>query len=118
MAETLYADGSILSSAGDDAKSTVNTILESARITLSDLESFVERYQVIKKKSTGAGFVVERGWSEMILHNYRTVRWTIDGNGNINDLRNLLQMHSNTLNLTLQVCARIPREFQVISYMS
>ncbi|KAK0334123.1 hypothetical protein LTR59_015195 [Friedmanniomyces endolithicus] len=73
VAETLHTDGGILSQADGDTKNAVNTILESARRPLSDLESFVDRYQVIRKERTnGGGFVVERSWSEVVLANYRT----------------------------------------------
>ena len=71
VAEALHTDGSILSSAEPETRVAVNTILESARTTLSDLESFVERYQVIKKKETNGGFVVERSWSDVVMANYK-----------------------------------------------
>jgi hypothetical protein len=101
VAETLHTDGSILAQADGDTKSAVNTIIESARKTLSDLESFVERYQVIKKKETNGGFVVERSWSEVVLANYKTFKWTTEG-GDLTELRNMLQMHTNTIQLTMQ----------------
>lgn len=66
VAETLHSDGSILAQAETETRGAVNLILESAQKTLSDLESFVERYQVIKKKETNGGFVVERSWSEVV----------------------------------------------------
>ena len=101
MAEALHEDGSILSQAEDQTKYAVNTILESARKTLEDLESFVDRYQVIKKKDTGHGFVVERSWSTVVLANYRTFKWTTEG-GDIQALRNMLQMHVDCIDLTMQ----------------
>lgn len=102
VAETLHADGSILASADDDTISAVDSILDSARKTLDDLDSFVERYQVIKKKETsGGGFAVERSWSDVVVANYRALKWTTEG-GDINDLRNMLQMHTNSINLTMQ----------------
>lgn len=98
----LDTDGSLLSKAEPETKAAVSTILESARKTLSDLESFVERYQVIKKtKTNNGGFVVERSWSEVVLANYRTFKWTTEG-GDITELRNMLHMHTNTINLTMQ----------------
>ncbi|KXT14486.1 hypothetical protein AC579_840 [Pseudocercospora musae] len=101
VAEALHEDGSILFQANPDTKSAVNTILDSAHRTLDDLESFVGRYQVIRKKETGHGFVVERSWSEVVLANYRTFKWTTEG-GDIADLRNMLAMHTNSINLTMQ----------------
>ncbi|KAK4539810.1 hypothetical protein LTR36_010344 [Oleoguttula mirabilis] len=102
VAETLHTDGSILSQAEPETRVAVSVILESARKTLSDLESFVERYQVIKKRVTnGGGFVVERSWSEVVMANYKTFQWTTEG-GDISELRNMLQMHTNTINLVMQ----------------
>ena len=101
-AETLHADGSILSQAEPETRGAVNDILDSAGRTLGDLESFVERYQVIRKRSTGGGgFAVERSWSEAIMANYKTLKWTTEG-GDISELRNMLHMHTNTINLTMQ----------------
>ncbi|KAK0889971.1 hypothetical protein LTS16_026541, partial [Friedmanniomyces endolithicus] len=102
VAETLHTDGGILSQADGDTKNAVNTILESARRPLSDLESFVDRYQVIRKERTnGGGFVVERSWSEVVLANYRTLKWTTEG-GDITELRNMLGTPTNTINLVMQ----------------
>lgn len=100
-AETLHSDGSILSRAEPETRGAVNEILESAGRTLSDLESLVDRYQVIRKRETNGGFVVERSWSEAIIANYRTIKWTTEG-GDITELRNMLHMHTNTINLTMQ----------------
>ena len=100
-AETLHADGSILSRAEPETRGAVNAILDSAGRTLGDLESFIERYQVIRKRETTSGFVVERSWSEVVMANYKTFKWTTEG-GDITDLRNMLQMHTNTINLTMQ----------------
>ncbi|KAK4569907.1 hypothetical protein LTR86_002876 [Recurvomyces mirabilis] len=101
VAESLHTDGETLSQADNETRAAVNTILESARATLSDLESFVERYQVIKKNQTSGGFVVERSWSQVVLANYKTFKWTTEG-GTIDELRNMLQMHTNTIQLTMQ----------------
>ena len=100
-AEALHADGSILSRAEPETLSAVNAILESAARTLGDLESFVEQYSVIKKRETKGGFVVEKTWSEVIIANWKTFKWTTEG-GSITELRNILQMHTNTINLTMQ----------------
>ncbi|KAK1810126.1 hypothetical protein LTR12_015522 [Friedmanniomyces endolithicus] len=101
VAEALHTDGGMLSRADEDTKSAVNAILKSAHTTLSDLESFVERYQVIKKKATRGGVVVERSWNKVVVANYRTFKWTTEG-GSIIELRNMLQMHSNSINLVMQ----------------
>ncbi|UJO18753.1 uncharacterized protein CLAFUR5_07098 [Fulvia fulva] len=101
VAETLHSDGSILSQADNDTKSAISAILESAHRTLDDLDSFVDRYQVIKKKETNAGFVVERSWSDVVLANYNKFKWTTEG-GDVTELRNMLQMHTSSINLTMQ----------------
>ena len=101
VAETLHEDGSVLSHADSDTTAAVSTILQSAHKTLDDLDSFVDRYQVIRKKETNGGFVVERSWSEVVVANYKTFKWTTEG-GDITALRNILQMHSNSINLTMQ----------------
>ncbi|KAK0291662.1 hypothetical protein LTS16_004161 [Friedmanniomyces endolithicus] len=101
VAEALHTDGGMLSRADEDTKTAVNSIMESAHTTLSDLESFVERYQVIKKRNTRGGVVVERSWNEVVVANYRTFKWTTEG-GSIVELRNMLQMHSNSINLVMQ----------------
>lgn len=95
VAETLNSDGSILDKAEDSTKSAVSTILDSAQRTLSDLESFVSRYRIIKPQ-TG-----ERAWSEIVLANYKTLKWTTEG-GDIFALRDMLHMHTSTINLTMQ----------------
>jgi hypothetical protein len=95
VAETLNSDGSILDKAEDTTKSAVTTILDSAQRTLSDLESFVARYRIIKPQ-TG-----ERAWSELVLANYKTLKWTTEG-GDITSLRDMLNMHTSTINLTMQ----------------
>ena len=100
-AEALHADGSTLSKADPETRGAVNAILESAAITLGDLESFVERYQVVRKRETKGGFVVEKSWSEVIIANWKTFKWTTEG-GSITDLQNMLQMHTNAMNLCVQ----------------
>jgi hypothetical protein len=95
VAETLNTDGSILDKAEDTTKAAVTTILDSAQRTLSDLESFVARYRIIKPQ-TG-----ERAWSDLVLTNYKTLKWTTEG-GDITALRDMLNMHTSTISLTMQ----------------
>lgn len=102
VAETLYSDDSLLDKADHNTQSAVATILDSAKRTLSDLESFVDRYRIIRREQTSSGFTTERRtWSEVILANYKTVTWTTEG-GNITALRDMLSMHTSTIDLTLQ----------------
>lgn len=102
VAETLHSDGSVLDKAEDATKAAVAAILESAQRTLSDLESFVERYRIIRREQTSGGFVAEsRTWSDVVLANYKTLAWTTEG-GNIAALRDMLHVHTSTINLTMQ----------------
>lgn len=101
VAESLHEDDSILSQAEDQTKHAVNTIFESVAKTLQDLESFVERYQVIKKHDSGYDFLEKRSWSSVVLANYRTFKWTTEG-GDIHALRTMLQMHVDCIDLTMQ----------------
>lgn len=101
VAEALHSDGSTLERADDDTKAAVTTIIESANQTLGDLDSFVERYRILRKETTN-GFTSERRtWSEVFLANYKTMAWTTEG-GSISALRDMLHMHTSTINLTMQ----------------
>ena len=101
LADTFQEDEDVIARANTDLQSGMSTILASAQITLKDLESFVESYQVIRKEKTPGGFVVIKGWSDAVLRNYKIIAWTRE-KGDIQALRNLLMMHSNTINLTMQ----------------
>lgn len=100
-ADALHADDSILSRADEETVQAVYAILESAQKSLGDLENFVDRYQVIKKRQVTGGYIVERRWSEAVLANYKTIKWTTEGS-NIEQLQDVLHMHTNTITLTMQ----------------
>ena len=95
VAETLSSNASILDKAEDTTRSAVSTILDSSQRTLDDLESFIARYRTIKP---GTG---ERSWSDLVISNYKTLKWTAEGGG-ISALRDLLYVHTNTINITMQ----------------
>ena len=95
VAETLSSNASILDQAEDSTRSAISTILDSAQRTLDDLESFVARYRTLKP---GSG---ERSWSDLVITNYKTLKWTVEG-GDISALRDLLYVHTNTINITMQ----------------
>ncbi|KAF9631322.1 hypothetical protein BFW01_g2184 [Lasiodiplodia theobromae] len=92
---------SMLARANAETRSGVEVILQSCRQTLKDLESLVEQYQVIRKHRTSGGFSIERSWSDLVLSAYKKMLWTAEG-GNIQALRNMLHMHTSTINLTMQ----------------
>lgn len=103
-----YEEGgsSMLARANAETRSGVEVILQSCRQTLKDLESLVEQYQVIRKHRTSGGFSIERSWSDLVLSAYKKMLWTAEG-GNIQALRNMLHMHTSTINLTMQALQRL-----------
>jgi hypothetical protein len=107
LAETLFADAedSLLEKADQDTQHSVAIILTSCQHTVSDLDSLMDRYQVIKKHRTAGGFAIERSWSDLVLTQYKAMMWTAEG-GNIGNLRSKLQMHRSTITLTMQALQR------------
>jgi hypothetical protein len=103
LAEALFAnpEDNILARANDTTKMGMDKLLNSCRQTLQDLDSLVNEYQVTIKTNTASGFIVERLWSPMVLSNYQSMMWTPDG-ANITTLRDILRMHRNSLNMTIQ----------------
>ncbi len=73
--------------------------------TLENLNALVEQYQEIRKPEGNASMAVQRVWKPIFLRNYQKIWWTSEG-GNIEDLRNMLEMHVNSINLTLQALQR------------
>ncbi|GME46292.1 hypothetical protein GTA08_BOTSDO09162 [Neofusicoccum parvum] len=92
--------GGILGQASAETRGGVEVILISCQRTLKDLESLVEQYQVIRKHRTSGGFSIERNWSDLVLSSYKKMLWTTEG-GNIQELRNMLHMHTSTISLTM-----------------
>ncbi|KAL1619909.1 hypothetical protein SLS56_009926 [Neofusicoccum ribis] len=92
--------GGILGQASAETRGGVEVILISCQRTLKDLESLVEQYQVIRKHRTSGGFSIERSWSDLVLSSYKKMLWTTEG-GNIQELRNMLHMHTSTISLTM-----------------
>ncbi|KAF2181890.1 hypothetical protein K469DRAFT_671176 [Zopfia rhizophila CBS 207.26] len=103
LAETLFADADnkVLSQTDKETQVGVATILLSCQRTVNDLDSLIDQYQVIKKQRTPGGFAIDRSWSDLVLHSYKTMMWTTEG-GNIQNLRNILQVHTSTITLVMQ----------------
>ncbi|PPJ58215.1 hypothetical protein CBER1_10201 [Cercospora berteroae] len=101
VAGALHEENSTLSQADDETRVAINEILQSIRRTLAALERFVDQYQVIQKKDTGHGLVVERSWSRIVLENYKTCKWSIQGS-DIQALQEVLLMYTTCLDLILQ----------------
>ncbi|OCL01848.1 hypothetical protein AOQ84DRAFT_393390, partial [Glonium stellatum] len=119
LAETLFAeaDNGVLSKADNDTKSGVATILLSCQRTLQDLDSLLDQYQVITKQRTSGGFTIERSWSDLVLATYQTMMWTSEG-GNIQALRNMVNMHTSTIALTMQASKSLSRLESTVSPMA
>ncbi|MBE7180107.1 MAG: hypothetical protein INR71_02680 [Terriglobus roseus] len=84
----------------------VATILSSCERTLQDLDSLVQRYQDVTTYRTSSGATIQdKGWSEVVLHNYATMMWTADGGG-IGELKDMLHVHTSTVMLTVQALQR------------
>jgi hypothetical protein len=107
LAETLLLDGSeqLIQQAEANIQNGLATILLSCKRTLDDLESLIDQYQVIKKNRTSGGYTVERSWSELVIQNYSSMMWTTEG-GNIQDLRELLHVHTASISLTKNALQR------------
>ena len=107
LAEALFAesDASLLKQADARTQDGLFTIINACSRAVHDLESLLDQYQVVKKTRNSGGFAVERSWSDMVLAQYKTMMWTTDG-GNLQNLRYLLQMHANTINLTTRAVQR------------
>ncbi|KAL9100582.1 MAG: hypothetical protein Q9163_004056 [Psora crenata] len=100
LCNALEEDNSILARADNRTKEGLCTILDSCRQTLENLDSFVNQYQEVIKPEGERGSV-QRKWTSSFLRNYKKMWWTLEG-GNIQDLRNMLQMHVQSISVTMQ----------------
>jgi hypothetical protein len=105
LAETLDEDGSLLQRADDKTKEGLDKILGCCRQTLDVLESFVIQYQEIKRPDEHGGLASQRTWRQVLVRHYKTITWTTEG-GDIQQLRNKLQMHTQSISLTMQALQR------------
>jgi hypothetical protein len=108
LAETLHAESErdLFQSADREIQDGIGTILNSCQRTVNDLDSLIDQYQVIKKHRTVGGFAIERSWSDLVLAEYKTILWTTDG-GNLHNLRDLLQMYTNSMTVLMQALQRL-----------
>jgi len=107
LAEAIHAEEvhGLISKASQETQDGVTIILSSCERTIHDLDSLVDRYQVIRKHRTVGGFAIERSWSDLVLAQYDTIMWTTEG-GNLHDLSNLLQMHTKSIRLLTEAVRR------------
>lgn len=107
LAEALHAESeNAFQSADEDTQVGICIILKSCERTVNDLDSFVDQHQVIRKHRTVGGFAIERAWSDLMLAEYKTVIWTTEG-GDLNNLRDLLQVHSSSVTVLMQALQRL-----------
>lgn len=107
LAETLYAEpeSDTFQSADEDIRAGIETITTSCQRAVDDLDSLVDQYQVIKKHRTLGGFAIERTWNDLVLAKHKSILWTTDG-GDLNHLRDTLQMHTNSITVLTQALQR------------
>lgn len=106
LAEAFDEDDSLIARADQNTRDGLEKILDSCKLTLESLASFVARYQEIRKPSEEeSGLTQRRSWKRILTKNYKTISWTGEG-GNIQSLRNMLQMHVSSISLTMQALQR------------
>lgn len=107
LAEALHAQAgvSLIPECSHEVQEGVTIILSSCHRTIHDLDSLVDRYQVIRKHRTVGGFAIERSWSDLVLAQYQTIIWTTEGGG-LHDLSSLLQMHTKSIRLLTEAVQR------------
>lgn len=108
LAEALHAKANVnpISECDDEIQNGVAIILSSCHRTIHDLDSLVDRYQVIKKYRIVGGFAIERSWIDLVLAQYKAIIWTTEG-GNLHDLTSLLQMHTKSIRLLTEAVQRL-----------
>jgi hypothetical protein len=107
LAEVLHAeaDNTLIKDASEHVQRGFEVILDSCKRTIKGLDSLVDRNQVIKKHRTVGGFAIERSWSDLVLAEYATMKWTTEG-GDLHGLMDLLQMHASSIKLLTQAIKR------------
>jgi hypothetical protein len=108
LAETLHAEsgGELFLGADQEIQDGISSILRSCQRTVDDLDSLIDQYQVIKRHRTVGGFAIERSWSDLVLASYSTMIWTTEG-GNLANLREILQMHTSSINILTEALKRL-----------
>lgn len=107
LAETLDKDDSIMARADEKTTEGLGKILECCKHTLDSLDSFVDAYQELRKPDGSGGLPAQRSWKwkQVLVKNYKKIWWTTE-EGDIQALRNMLQVHVNSISLTMQALQR------------
>ena len=72
---------------------------------MSNLESLVSQYQEVRKVEGKHRAGAPHAWKSSVIRNYKKLLWTSEG-GNIDALRNMLQMHVESINVMVQALQR------------
>lgn len=107
LAEAIHSDikQGFLDQADDEIQANIGTIFSSCQHSVNDLDSLIDQYQIIKKHRTVGGFAIERSWSDLVLAEYKTIMWTMNG-GNLEHLTDQLRMHTSSITLLMQALQR------------
>lgn len=105
LAEILDKDDSIMARADEKTKEGLGKILECCRHTLDSLTSFVDAYQELRRPHGSVALPAQRSWKQILVKNYKKIWWTTE-EGDIQALRNMLQVHVNSISLTTQALQR------------
>ncbi|SLM39530.1 hypothetical protein LPUS_10090 [Lasallia pustulata] len=101
LADTLDKDDSIMARADEKTKEGLGKILQCCRHTLDSLDSFVDAYQELRKPDGSDALPAQRSWKRVLIKNYKKIWWTTE-EGDIQALRNMLQVHVNSISLTME----------------
>ncbi|KAI0517877.1 hypothetical protein F5B22DRAFT_635722 [Xylaria bambusicola] len=76
-------------------------IIQNCKHTLAHLEEIVQKYMIVTEQTDPQKPKFER-WSHSIIKNWRKVEWTTE-KGDLNMLRSQLMLHTNSLNLFINI---------------
>lgn len=105
LAEALDQDDTLLTRSDRKTREGLDKILGNCRRTLEGLDGLVTQYQEVRRPDDAGGAMVQRSWRSILLRNYKKISWTTGG-GNIQSLRNMLAMHTQSITLTMQALQR------------
>jgi hypothetical protein len=107
LAESLFSEDteSLITQATTNTQAGINAIIQFSKQTLDYLQSLVDQYQQLPKPPPGGRVSAERSWSDMVIKNYQSMVWTPEG-GTMQDLRDMLHMHTSTTALIRQALDR------------
>lgn len=107
LADTLHNEAAdrMIQEAGEALQQGIEVMLGSCKRAINDLDTLVDRNQVIRKHRTVGGFAIERSWSDSVVTGHDSMRWTVDG-GDLHSLVDLLQIYTHSVNLLVEALHR------------